>query len=221
VLDLHLTQFNKVIFFGHSLGGLIAYELALKLQSKNGLNLAHLFVSSANNPDFLTLKNQKCTKKFHLMSDATLFQEILDLGGVPAGILILLDSIVSLIHIYWLDGTLGVHLDLLRHSLPAIRGDYEALETYSRLSWENRDGNTISGEAENGPEQQSHLLLNCPISSFGGEDDIDISPESLQGWEAFSSNTFSYHSFPGGHFYFMNQNTFESVCQTISDIVLN
>lgn len=53
------------IFFGHSYGGIIAYELALQLQKCHLLNVAHLVVSSTNCPTVLTKRSQSNDDSFY------------------------------------------------------------------------------------------------------------------------------------------------------------
>lgn len=45
------------VFFGHSYGGIIAYELARALQKQGLLSIAHLVVSSTNCPRVLTARS--------------------------------------------------------------------------------------------------------------------------------------------------------------------
>jgi medium-chain acyl-[acyl-carrier-protein] hydrolase len=60
------------VFFGHSYGGIIAYELALQLQQQDLLRVAHLVISSTNSPEVLT--SRSCStddafyKKLHLVN---------------------------------------------------------------------------------------------------------------------------------------------------------
>jgi medium-chain acyl-[acyl-carrier-protein] hydrolase len=78
MIALSLTGPNqpKTIFFGHSYGGVIAYELATRLQRESLLEVAHLIISSANNPSVLTQKSLSVdpnTKFFHKVIDSLLF----------------------------------------------------------------------------------------------------------------------------------------------------
>jgi len=72
---LGLTGENQppTVFFGHSYGGIIAYELAIQLQKQRLLSVAHLVVSSTNSPQVLTLRSQSNDdafyKKFFLVSE--------------------------------------------------------------------------------------------------------------------------------------------------------
>ena len=43
---LPLAEEHKVAFYGHSMGGLIAYEVALRLEKDHGISIAHFFVGA-------------------------------------------------------------------------------------------------------------------------------------------------------------------------------
>lgn len=53
------------VFFGHSYGGIIAYELAIQLQDQKLLTLAHLVISSTNCPEVLTLRSDSTDESFY------------------------------------------------------------------------------------------------------------------------------------------------------------
>jgi surfactin synthase thioesterase subunit len=64
---LGLTGDNQppTVFFGHSYGGIIAYELALLLQKQHLLKVAHLVVSSTNSPKVLTARSKSSDPDFY------------------------------------------------------------------------------------------------------------------------------------------------------------
>jgi medium-chain acyl-[acyl-carrier-protein] hydrolase len=70
--------------------------------------------------------------------------------------------------------------DLLALFLPSLRLDVTILETYTPTS--------ISP-------------LDLPIAVFNGENDTTLPQEALAGWKNFTRKSFSWHTFPGGHFY--------------------
>lgn len=95
--EAHYNDFNEVIddvfsliideikdnsdyaFFGHSMGGKIAYELTQEILSK-GLNCPkHIFFSGRGAPYVLG----KDEKEYHKLPDEEFKQEILNLGGTP------------------------------------------------------------------------------------------------------------------------------------------
>lgn len=71
---------NEYAFFGHSMGAILAYELALKIKEK-GKNLPkHLFLSGKGVP------NSK-DKKYYLLNDDDIKKKILEFGGTPPEVL--------------------------------------------------------------------------------------------------------------------------------------
>ena len=67
---IHGSQ-PPTVFFGHSYGGIIAYELALLLEQQKMMTIAHMVISSTNCPEVLTARSQSNDvafyKKFHLV----------------------------------------------------------------------------------------------------------------------------------------------------------
>lgn len=94
-----------IALFGHSLGAVLAYETALRLEQA-AVTLRHLFVSAQPAP------HMKRAGKLHLGSEEALLEDIYRQGH-PGNVL--------------LDGTA-----LRDVFLPIIRSDYEAIETYTR-----------------------------------------------------------------------------------------
>ena len=91
--------------FGHSMGGLLAFELARTLR-RRGLPLpAHLFVSAAAAPDL-----PRSRPPVHHATDAEVMDELRLLGGTPPE---LLDD-----------------KEVMELMLPVIRADFSVLETY-------------------------------------------------------------------------------------------
>ena len=70
--------------------------------------------------------------------------------------------------------------ELLRLIMPSLRGDIQLLEGYVY-----RPGS----------------LLTCPITAFGGSEDLCVRSRELQQWAAETQNSFRCEIFPGGHFY--------------------
>jgi len=91
-------------FFGHSMGAILAFEVARRMQERTGRTPSQLFVSGRPAP------SRSRPDTVHLRDDAGLLAELKRLGGVPPE---LLDQ----------------H-DLLATALPAARNDYKAIETY-------------------------------------------------------------------------------------------
>lgn len=106
VLGEMVTPFVQTgtAFFGHSLGGLIAYETVRWLQEKKHINPMHLFVSACEAPTFCVGKN------IHKESDAILIEEVIAQGGTPPEVF--------------------ECPELSDAMLPVIRDDYRLRETY-------------------------------------------------------------------------------------------
>ena len=72
------------------------------------------------------------------------------------------------------------HPELMQLMVPMLRADFSVCETY---------------------QYKSEPPLNIPITVFGGRDDIDVSREKLEPWQAHTTGSFSFHTFPGDHFF--------------------
>ncbi|WP_331254396.1 thioesterase II family protein [Streptomyces halstedii] len=91
--------------FGHSMGGLLAFELARTLRGRGLPRPEHLFVSGAQAPEL-----PRTRRPIHAAPEADVIDELRRLGGTPAGIL---DD-----------------AGLMELFLPTLRADYAMLETY-------------------------------------------------------------------------------------------
>lgn len=69
--------------------------------------------------------------------------------------------------------------------LPVIRNDYRLIETYRP------------------PQYQSPLPI--PLSAFIGREDRELTSKQAADWALFAAGVFELKSFPGGHFYLMEQ----------------
>jgi surfactin synthase thioesterase subunit len=70
--------------------------------------------------------------------------------------------------------------ELVRLILPAVRGDYRAIETY---------------RCPPGPP------LRCAVSVLVGADDPRVTPDEARDWRQHTTGAFDLQVFPGGHFY--------------------
>jgi surfactin synthase thioesterase subunit len=91
--------------FGHSMGGLIAYELARLLRQERGLSPRHLFVSACRAPEVPD------PIEWHRLGDKELMAELRQVPGFPAEVL--------------------EHAELMQLVLPIIRADSAVTETYA------------------------------------------------------------------------------------------
>ncbi|MFF8288542.1 thioesterase II family protein [Streptomyces sp. NPDC016309] len=95
---------RPLALFGHSMGAVLAYETARRLEHRLGAPPVQLFASGRRAP------SRHRDERAHLLDDAGLVDELRSLGGTDTEVL---DD-----------------LDVLRLVLPAVRVDYRAIETY-------------------------------------------------------------------------------------------
>lgn len=101
--DIKLFNKNKIILFGHSMGGKLAYETGKRLE-KQGLVIEHLIVSGSCVPH-IPEKNP-----IHKLKDDDFLNEVKKFNGIPKEIL--KDN------------------DILNFFLPILRSDFKLDETY-------------------------------------------------------------------------------------------
>lgn len=92
-------------FFGHSMGALLGYEVAVRLWRTRGLAPVHMFFSGRLPPD-LPVKSA-----LHNLDDEHLREKLLAWGGITE--------------------SLYTNQDFMRMFLPIIRADLKIVETYS------------------------------------------------------------------------------------------
>ncbi|MFF0589630.1 thioesterase II family protein [Streptomyces sp. NPDC003781] len=95
---------RPLALFGHSMGALVGYEVALRLEEA-GRGPVHLFVSGRRAPSAV-----RPSEDMHKRSDALLIEGVRRLSGT--------------------DDQVFEDEELVRMVLPAIRADYRAVETY-------------------------------------------------------------------------------------------
>ncbi|MBN3911309.1 MAG: thioesterase [Nostoc sp. NMS1] len=92
-------------FFGHSMGGLVSFELTRLLRSQYNLAPFHLFFSARRAPQLPPIK-----PPLHILSDHDLQDELRSLNGTPKAVL--------------------ESEELMQIFLPILRADFAVLETY-------------------------------------------------------------------------------------------
>lgn len=150
---LYLSN-KPTVFFGHSMGATLAFEVAWRLEQKGFDAPLRVIVSGRRGP---TINRRE---KIHLSSDAGLLAEIRMLNGT--------------------DSAVFDDEEILRIALPAIRGDYEAIETYSYV-----------------PDR----MLSYPITVLTGDSDPRTTFEEASEWRSVTKGPFRIKVFSGGHFY--------------------
>ncbi|MBD2411998.1 putative thioesterase [Nostoc calcicola FACHB-389] len=92
-------------FFGHSMGGLISFELTRLLRLEYNLKPFHLFISACRAPQIPRTK-----PPIHTLPDPELLEELRTLNGTPKAVL--------------------ENPELMEIFLPILRADFAVLETY-------------------------------------------------------------------------------------------
>lgn len=104
--NLTNLKINKYILFGHSFGGLVAYELAKYIQLKQQMPLPkHVIISATGAPHTLYESKELCQ-----LDDYTLAKKLNEWGGIPNVIM--------------------KEPDLLSLFIPAIRADITMMANY-------------------------------------------------------------------------------------------
>lgn len=150
------TVDRRTAFFGHSMGAVVAYEVALRLKRDHGAEPARLFVSGRRAPS----AHRSLPDPVHLRDDAGVVAELRRLAGTHAELLAD-DELVQMI-------------------LPAVRGDYRAVETY---------------------RPRPAPPLGCPITALLGDRDPQVEVAEAEAWAGHTTGPVDVKVFPGGHFY--------------------
>lgn len=95
---------SPYLLFGHSMGSKIAYKLSQKIERKGLPMPLHVFLSGSGAPHF----KREDEKVYHLMSDETFKNELINLGGTPPSFF--------------------EHPELVEIFLPALKNDFKILE---------------------------------------------------------------------------------------------
>jgi len=149
----HLDD-RPLVLFGHSMGAVLGYEVAIRLARAGLPAPMRLFVSGRRAPSCHRDEN------LHQHSDLRIVRELRELGGPHQG---MLDD-----------------PEMLSLILPAIRGDYRAIELY---------------------RHDAEARLDCPVTVLVGDDDPRVSIDEARAWAGHTTARTELEVFPGGHFY--------------------
>ncbi|WP_379129632.1 thioesterase II family protein [Paenibacillus sp. sgz500958] len=118
--DLLVEEFRRYadvpyVLFGHSMGGLLAYELTRKLLTQ-GIRLPeHVMISSMKAPNYMNTFTESLTAngndKLYLKSNTEFIDKIISLGGIPEAF--------------------SENREFLELILPTFRKDMKLCETYN------------------------------------------------------------------------------------------
>ncbi|HLO30243.1 MAG TPA: alpha/beta fold hydrolase [Anaerolineales bacterium] len=100
------------VFFGHSLGALIAFELTRQLRQQNFPQPQILFISACGAPHLPDPHSP-----IHTLSDGDFLASLQELNGIPA----------ALLH----------QSEVMQVLLPILRADFQAMETYTYVRAES------------------------------------------------------------------------------------
>jgi len=142
-------------FFGHSMGAMIAFELARELRRRGAGEPRHLFASGRRAPQI-----PNTDPVTYNLPDAQLIADLQKLNGTPPEVL--------------------EHEELMQFILPLIRADFELVQTYEYM-----------------PDEP----LQCPITAYGGIDDLEVPPDKLKPWKEQTQSTFEFLMLAGDHFF--------------------
>ncbi|MBL6449598.1 thioesterase [Fulvivirga sp. 29W222] len=144
--------FSQFAFFGHSMGSLLAHQLAKRLKEELGVSPSHIFFSGRG---ALQMNIEK-EKKYHQMSEQQFKDEVLLLGGTPPEFF--------------------QHPELLELFLPLLRNDFRIAETAPSIDGFNKEGVDITvftGREDDHTEEQiagwnDYTTGSCEIHTFEG-----------------------------------------------------
>lgn len=68
--------------------------------------------------------------------------------------------------------------------------------------------------------KEGEMILSCPITAFGGEQDTSVPVPALADWKVQTSNDFAQHLFPGSHFFFQEKENQRHLVQLLSSSLL-
>ncbi|MFD6420844.1 thioesterase II family protein [Streptomyces sp. NPDC060198] len=150
------TMVGPLAFFGHSMGASLAFEVARRRELAGEKAPSMLFVSGRRAPD----TRRAVTEPVHSLDDAGLLARIKRLGGSHSQLL--------------------EDPELVELVLPAVRGDYRAVERY---------------------HCPPGTVLHSPLTVLTGSEDPLTTAEEADAWRRHTTSTCTVHTFPGGHFF--------------------
>ncbi|MCF3941534.1 thioesterase II family protein [Oceanobacillus alkalisoli] len=109
IAEYGVNTLKNFSFFGHSMGAIVAYEIAVNLLERYGTKVNYLFLSSKSSPDH---------KMDKVKGPKTLIDQLKEIGGINEEIL--------------------ETDDFMNVFLPIIKSDFDVLEGYHIKSFERK-----------------------------------------------------------------------------------
>jgi surfactin synthase thioesterase subunit len=150
---------RPLALFGHSMGAVLGYEVALRMQDAGLPAPTRLFASGRRAP------SRYRDEQVHQLSDTLIVSELRTLGGV-------------------VDPAVLADPEVLAMVLPAIRGDYKAVESY-----------------RHDPDRK----LVSPVTVLTGDSDPRVSIDEVRAWAQHTTGPTDLQVLPGGHFFLVDQ----------------
>ncbi|MFI1972718.1 thioesterase [Streptomyces cinnamoneus] len=163
-----------LLLFGQDMGALVGFEVARLLEEKQGVPPLALFAAGCRAPA------AGRDEHVHLLDDRGLVAEVQRVNGGDA------------------DAAPPPDERLLRRTLPSIRSDYKAFETYRPLPG---------------------ARVTCPVIALVGDRDPKVSASEANAWRGHTCGAFELQVFPGGHFFLEEHQP--QVVNLISDLFLS
>lgn len=221
-----IEEYPKLVFFGHNLGAIIAFEVG-RLIENFGYKLGGMIVSCCLSPLNLIKMSldRKHTNKSEL-NDRALVKHLLDLKGIPAQLLERKDLLLRFIPLFKADYSL---LDNFKIREPFIPGDQDDDIYTPNLDISKNTENTKEEvkftekyedqeKRRNLSEMPPNLFkLHIPITVLHSESWSDCSRDEASQWEKFCT-FFEIHYFENGGFNFLSE--IENQSQ-IMEIIIN
>ncbi|WP_093174508.1 thioesterase II family protein [Sinosporangium album] len=158
---------RPTVFFGHSMGAVLAFETAWRLERK-GTHAPRALVASGRRAPSTTR-----AETVHSRDDEGVIAELMLLNGT---------------NVRLFDDD-----EIMRMAMPAIRGDYRAIESYA----------CVPGRR-----------VRCPITVLTGDADPRTSLAEARAWEGHTDGAFRFAVFSGGHFFLSEHQP--AVCEEIA-----
>ncbi len=143
---------SPYMFFGHSMGAMIAYDLAQKIRDMQLPGPVHLFFSGKGAPNI----DRPDEKKYHLLDENAFREEVIKLGGTPPEFF--------------------EHPELMELFLPLLKNDFRIAETHKPIKTIKefeQDITVLLGReddlnAEQRDEWRKHTSKCCHVHHFPG-----------------------------------------------------